>query len=75
MLLHAADTESAMGLAERLRIAVEKNAGDASTPNCTVSIGATAVHPEDETLYQVMGRADRALYEAKAAGRNQVVLA
>lgn len=73
VLLHAAETESAMALADRLRISVEKNNSDANTPNCTVSIGVTVVRPGDETLDPVVGRADQALYEAKAAGRNRVV--
>lgn len=73
VLLQAADTESAMALAERLRVSVEEKTGDALTPGCTVSIGVTMVQDGDETLDSVIGRADRALYEAKAAGRNKVV--
>ncbi len=39
----------------------------------TVAIGITAVEPGDETVDQVVARADAALYEAKARGRDQVV--
>jgi PleD family two-component response regulator len=37
----------------------------------TVSIGA-AQHLADETMEQLLGRADSAVYAAKRGGRNQV---
>jgi diguanylate cyclase (GGDEF)-like protein len=39
----------------------------------TASIGVTALGPRDATLADVLRRADAALYEAKAAGRDRVV--
>lgn len=39
----------------------------------TATIGITAVESGDESVDQVVARADAALYEAKARGRNQVV--
>ncbi len=68
----------AVALAERLRVAVERlgivHPDNPASPNVTVSIGATRLGRE----YLLAGekswlaRADRALYEAKAAGRNCV---
>jgi diguanylate cyclase (GGDEF)-like protein len=63
-------------LAQRLRRQVERLRFDVdgSPRSVTVSIGVAAVRPEpgfDETL-ALLGAADRALYAAKAAGRNAV---
>jgi len=41
---------------------------------CTASVGVALLTP-DETVSRWLGRADAALYEAKAAGRNRVELA
>jgi diguanylate cyclase (GGDEF)-like protein len=40
--------------------------------HCTASFGVTASHPDD-SLETLFGRADAALYQAKATGRNRVV--
>jgi diguanylate cyclase (GGDEF)-like protein len=61
--------EQARLLAERFRRAIfEANPGGV---RITVSIGV-AVRQENETLKQVMARADAALYRAKNSGRDQV---
>jgi diguanylate cyclase (GGDEF)-like protein len=68
------DSETDSGLPERLRQAV------ADTPietrsgpvRVTVSIGLSCLSPEDATIDALLARADRALYEAKAGGRNRV---
>ena len=74
-LLPETDTENAVKVAERLR---EKVAGlrviaEGSVIHYTVSIGLTALGPDDEGLREVVRRADQALYEAKRKGRNCVV--
>lgn len=63
--------------AERLRAAVAgailSHEGETIAP--TASIGIACLTPEDRDFDQLLIRADRALYEAKAQGRNRVVLA
>ncbi len=39
----------------------------------TVSIGVSAVAPEDSSVFTVIDRADAALYQAKQRGRNRIV--
>src|SRR5450830_532748 len=73
-LLPTSDPESARRMAERLRARVEGLPADTDTPACTVSIGVALVQAGDASCDAVVGRADRALYQAKAAGRNQVSL-
>lgn len=58
--------------AERLRSAVEL--ADGPVP-VTVSVGAAWAPAHGETRERLIGAADRALYEAKEAGRNRVALA
>ena len=41
---------------------------------CTLSIGITNIHPDDEGMDEFLKRADDALYEAKRQGRARVVL-
>ena len=76
VILPAAEIETARQLCERLRLAVAKKpvrAGDAIIP-FTVSIGAAELR-KGEDLDRLMARADAALYEAKAGGRDKVCLA
>lgn len=63
----AAATETA----NRLREATDGAAGDGEV-GASMSIGVTMLHP-GETLDAVVARADLAMYDAKAAGRNRVV--
>ena len=62
--------------AERLRATVEqlrtplRNGDDLSV---TVSIGVTSACPDDKAVDDILGRADEAMYQAKASGRNQIV--
>jgi len=72
-LLVETDAEQAMAVAERIRAMAEamvipSEAGDLTV---TVSIGVAALNGED-SIKDLLKRADEALYEAKKAGRNTV---
>ena len=70
--------EGAIALAERQRQAVEATPlelPDGRRLELTLSIGVAAAVPADATSESLVEAADRALYEAKGAGRNQVVVA
>ncbi|HEY1998927.1 MAG TPA: sensor domain-containing diguanylate cyclase [Paraburkholderia sp.] len=72
-------TRGAHDVAEAIRREVEAchvGASPTSIPAVTVSIGCGTVdHSRDATLDAFMQRADAALYAAKTAGRNRVVMA
>ncbi len=70
------DTESAGALfiAEKIRATAE--AKDVGLPRITISIGARSIRPSQETtIGNFQEEADKALYRAKAEGRNRVILA
>ncbi|MCB1920724.1 MAG: diguanylate cyclase [Candidatus Competibacteraceae bacterium] len=48
---------------------------DNELPTITVSIGAAAAEPNETDAAALLGRADAALYQAKAQGRNRVMVA
>ena len=80
VLLPQTDAAGAFAAAERLRQAVEAlGVAHAGSPagQVTVSIGVASFAPFDGAgdPARLVRRADRALYAAKAAGRNQVRLA
>ncbi len=76
MLLKGCTLDTASNMAEELRLAVINNptSSQNQTLPITVSIGVAQYQPED-TRDKLIGKADRALYQAKANGRNRVVSA
>jgi diguanylate cyclase (GGDEF)-like protein len=76
IILGQTETQKAVLTAERIRLAVE------SYPfvyqdvelHLTISIGIAGITSSQDTDNSLIGRADDALYKAKAAGRNKVVL-
>lgn len=75
ILLPGADYAEARGYAERIRKAVQAQSVegvDGSAVRVTVSLGLTEVNAAMESVESAVNRADKALYEAKASGRNCV---
>jgi diguanylate cyclase (GGDEF)-like protein len=75
IILPGADHAEARSCAERIRKGVEKHsvdAGDGLDVRITVSIGVAEVNAAMESVEDAVNRADKALYEAKALGRNRV---
>ncbi|TDV19725.1 diguanylate cyclase (GGDEF)-like protein [Paraburkholderia caballeronis] len=72
VLLPDATPAQAVAVAERIRSACEQL--DAGLPPFTVSIGVAVIHPSPAgSTTEFQERADKALYRAKATGRNRVV--
>jgi len=70
------DDAGVLRLAERLRLAVAGSVLDAETGasvRVTLSVGATLHRLHDDAVEVTFARADKALYEAKHAGRNRVI--
>jgi diguanylate cyclase (GGDEF)-like protein len=77
VLLPGADLSTAAAAAERLREAVELTplaAGGGASLHLTVSVGVAALTAEASSLDDLLKAADGALYRAKAAGRNRVLV-
>ena len=73
LLLRETTLDNAMIFCERVRATVEQNpfvCGEINVP-VTISIGISVVRPDD-TLDQLIQRADDALYAAKEHGRNRI---
>ena len=71
VLLPNTTADVALPVAERIRAAL--SAGHAL--DCQASIGLTHWRGPEDTLDAMLGRADAALYQAKAQGRNQTCIA
>jgi len=74
VILPNTSLENALLSAERLRNMVEVASFSMRDEDlkATVSIGVTVVDPNDAEYDEVIKRADKALYQAKENGRNQV---
>lgn len=72
LLLPETPLDDALGVAERIRAALEQSPGE---PRCTLSIGVTTNRHDTDTLGTLLARADKALYRAKENGRNRVEFA
>ena len=74
--LAALNMPSAVDVAERIREAVSRDPimGETWSILVSVSIGVGLGEPQGASLTQLLECADRALYQAKTRGRNQVVI-
>jgi diguanylate cyclase (GGDEF)-like protein len=77
ILLPETDEAAAVAAGERIRTRVAQTVyhAQAGAVHPTVSIGVAALDPSDRDFSALLGRADEALYRAKARGRNLVVAA
>jgi diguanylate cyclase (GGDEF)-like protein len=68
---------AAHAVAERIRerIVLQRVPVESGTLSVTVSIGVAVARPGETGIADMIRRADHALYEAKRAGRNRVVMA
>ena len=64
--------DGAVAVAERFRRSMAAAQPPDASAAMTVSVGVAAVEPGDEEAEAILRRADVALYQAKAAGRNSV---
>lgn len=74
VLLPETPIKGALDVAERIRAAVAETPLEAGGERvgCTVSIGLACFPEDGRTLEAITSRADRAMYDAKLAGRNRV---
>ncbi len=78
IMLPDCDKANALAIAERIRTAfatTETPSPEGATIQATVSIGVSATPDSELPLAYQLAMADKALYQAKANGRNQVVMA
>jgi diguanylate cyclase (GGDEF)-like protein len=76
ILLPKTNLEQAAKVGERIRSLVESTvfqSPETMSVVITVSVGVAEQHPEDAAEADLFDRADAALRQAKAAGRNRVV--
>lgn len=73
VIANGTELESAEMLAQRIREGILQH-DFATVGRVTVSIGVAQFHP-NMSISQTFSTADKALYEAKSAGRNRVVVA
>jgi diguanylate cyclase (GGDEF)-like protein len=78
VLLPRTDLAGACEVAERIRLLVQEApfvTPEGGTVGATLSVGLAMVQPGSTSFAELLAAADRALYEAKGAGRNRTVSA
>jgi diguanylate cyclase (GGDEF)-like protein len=74
VLLPETDLKGAVGVANKLRRALLAFSGHLGTavPTLTFSAGVAQLLPEDETIDDLLARADDVQYQAKASGKGEI---
>ena len=74
-MLHGNNEENILLATERIRSAFAQSSisVDDETIQATASFGVSFMPANEENLEKVINAADKALYEAKASGRNKVI--
>ena len=75
ILLEDCESEAAAQIAERIRVAIKETTFDGSDGGFGVTLSLGVCEYESGTLNELVEEADKALYEAKGGGRDQVVRA
>jgi diguanylate cyclase (GGDEF)-like protein len=77
LLLPETSCDAALSVAERVREAIEavKVEQNGNVIRITASIGVAEAAESDRGAEEAVGRADRAMYRAKSAGRNRIAAA
>jgi diguanylate cyclase len=75
VILNRCEKDKAFNLADKIRSKIENShlIYSGKTIHITISIGAT-VHRKGDTYDDLIGRADKAMYDAKNKGKNNTVL-
>jgi len=74
MVLPETRMDGATTFAERLRSAVAATSLDRNEERITVSIGVAEWHNGDGSASKLISQADQALLQAKAAGRDRIMI-
>ena len=74
LLLPRANTQPAVELCERMRVALYQSRVDTPVGQLQISasMGVASMNRDSTTLDSLLERADKALYKAKRQGRNRV---
>jgi diguanylate cyclase len=75
IILPNSDAAGAMKMALRIREQISQLSfyNDGNEISMTISVGVAPCHNDEDSVEAILGRADSALYQAKAGGRNQVI--
>ena len=73
LLLKGKEEEEARGIAEQFRVKIASTQSPTGK-TITVSLGMTSLQASDETPKAIIERADKALYQSKQSGKNQVMV-
>lgn len=75
LILPGHSEEEAVALSDQIRKLIAKNSMDSGTiPAITVSLGVEVVRDATDEIDKLLSQADKALYQAKASGRNRVIM-